>query len=98
MERWKGLGQRLYCKIGKRTRIKWDDPGHMAEDRYIQAGEKSRTEEAEEEGQREAEAPSLSSAHLRRAHVLGDEACLGFQPWSLHCPFPLGARTAVSHY
>lgn len=38
-ERLKGLEQSYYCKIGKRIRIKWKDPGHMVEDRYVQAGE-----------------------------------------------------------
>lgn len=69
----------------------------MVEDRHVQAGEKPGTEEAEEEGQREGEAPSLCTVHLKWALMLGgDEACLGFQPCSLHSPSPLGARTMAA--
>lgn len=34
-EKVKGLGQGLYCKIGQKTWILWEGPGHMVEVRYV---------------------------------------------------------------
>jgi len=58
-----GKTERAWTKAvlpGERSWSKQKDPGHMVEDRYVQAWGKPETEDAEQKGQRETDTCSPS--------------------------------------